>query len=399
MTAAIFEPRTLCARCLRPTRVCVCKLLPTLTPQARVIILQHPRERGMAIGTAKMASRCLTGSSVIVGTHVDAHPTVVAALADPTRRPVLLWPGRGAKDLAVERPSGPITLFVVDGTWTLAGKMIGFNPVIAALPRYAISPKSPSEYRIRREPRAECLSTIEAVSNALGLLENEPERYRAMMDPFRAMIDAQIAEMARGPHPRDKSKLRLKRRKVWALPEALADLSRVVVVAAESNAWPVDVKDRHPDEIVHWLAVRGDESERFERVVRPTHPLAPSVTSHTELSADVLLGGDPRDAVLADLRAFVREGDSIATWGGYATRWMADSGLSIGTTAVDLRRVAAQALRRSPGSMERCAESLGVVPRRLGQGRGGRRLGLMLAMLEGLAARSGRRPQGFLESV
>jgi DTW domain-containing protein YfiP len=392
MKSATPEPRALCARCLRPTRVCVCRLLPTLTPAARVIILQHPRERGMAIGTAKMASRCLAGSSVVVGTHVEAHPTVVAALADPTRTPVLLWPGPGAKDLAVERPAGPITLFVVDGTWTLAGKMIGFNPVIAALPRYAISPKTPSEYRIRREPRAECLSTIEAVSNALGLLEGEPERYRAMMDPFRAMIDAQLAAMAEGPRPRDKSKLMLKRRKVWALPAALAELSRVVVVAAESNAWPVDAKTRHPDEIVHWLAIRGDASERFERIVRPEHPLAPSATSHTELPADVLLGGAPKAEVLAALRAFLRDGDTIATWGGYATRWMADSGLSSATGAVDLRRVAAQALRRSPGSMERCAESLGIVPRRLGQGRGGRRLGLMLAMLEGLAARSGRRP-------
>ena len=393
MSVAAFEPRTLCARCLRPTRVCVCSLLPTLTPQARVIILQHPRERGMPIGTAKMASRCLAGSSVIVGTHVETHPEVVAALADRTRSPVLLWPGPDAKDLAVDPPKGPITLFVVDGTWTLARKMIGFNPVIAALPRYAISPKTPSEYRIRREPRAECLSTIEAVSNALGLLENEPERYRAMMDPFRAMVDAQIAEKARGPRPRDKSRLVLKRRKVWAMPEALADLSRVVVVAVESNAWPIDAKSRFPDEIVHWLAVRGDESERFERIVRPTHALAPSATSHVELSADVLLGGEPQADVLAALRAFVRAGDSIATWGGYATRWLEASGLSTGTTTVDLRRVAAQALRRSPGSMERCAESLGLVPRRLGQGRGGRRLGLMVAMLHALAARSGRRPE------
>ena len=392
MTTTTFEPRALCSRCMRPTRVCVCRLLPALAPQARVIILQHPRERGMAIGTAKMASRCLAGSSVIVGTHVDAHPTVVAALADKTRRPVLLWPGPGAKDLAVEQPTGPITLFVVDGTWTLAGKMIGFNPVIAALPRYAISPKSPSEYRIRREPRAECLSTIEAVSNALGLLENEPERYRAMMDPFRAMIDAQIAEMARGPRPRDKSKLMLKRRKVWAMPEPLADLSRVVVIAAEANAWPVDAKARHPDEIVHWLAIRGDESERFERIVRPTQPLAPSTPAHTELSTAVLLGGDRKDDALAALRAFVRRGDAIATWGGYATRWIGDSGLSVGAPTFDMRQVAARALRASPGSMERCAETLGLVPRRLGQGRGGRRLGVMLAMLRGLATRSGLRP-------
>ena len=40
--AAAPEPRALCARCLRPTRVCVCRLLPTLVPAARVIITDLP---------------------------------------------------------------------------------------------------------------------------------------------------------------------------------------------------------------------------------------------------------------------------------------------------------------------------------------------------------------------
>ena len=54
-----FQPREVCARCRRPQRVCYCAALPELGTQTRVVILQHPRERGMPIGTAHMARLCL----------------------------------------------------------------------------------------------------------------------------------------------------------------------------------------------------------------------------------------------------------------------------------------------------------------------------------------------------
>lgn len=386
MSVPDVEPRPVCARCLRAVRVCVCAHLPSLAPGTRVVILQHPRERRVAIGTARMASRCLAGSAVVVGTHVEGHPKVVAALGDPGRRPVLLWPGPGAVDLATSPPVGPITLIVVDGTWPLAKKLLRYNPAIAALPRYAIAPSAPSEYRIRREPRAECLSTIEAIANALGAIEGDPAPYRAMMVPFRAMVDAQLVHMSGGGHARDKSRLRRRIKPVWAPPAALADPTRVVLVAAESNAWPVDAKERHPDEIVHWLAIRGDESERVEVVVRPTHPLAPSVTSHTGLAAERLLAGSPRAALEAAVRSILREGDAIATWGSYATRLMADTGLAPGAAVVDLRRVASEWLRGAPGSIDRCVGELALTPSVLGAGRGGRRLGQIVAMFRAVRA-------------
>lgn len=380
MKRASFDARALCARCRRPVGVCVCVHLPELAPSAHVLIVQHPREERMAIGTARMAARCLRGSTVVVGTRVEGHPKVVAALNDPDRRPVLLWPGPDAQDLAVSPPKGPITLFVVDGTWSTASKLVKLNPAIAALPRYGISPATPSEYRIRREPRAECLSTIEALANALGLLEGDPEPYRAMLVPFRAMVDAQLAFEVDGGTPRDRSRLARKLRPVWAPPRDLADPARVVIVAAECNAWPVDAKDRYPDELVHWVAVRGDGSERYECIARPTHPLAPSSERHTELPPDVLRAGTTREALWEGFRAFLREGDTIATWGAYATGFLRAAGIEATHRTADLRRTMADWLRASPGSMERCAEGLGLTPPLLGPGRGGRRLGLMYAM-------------------
>lgn len=380
--APAFRP--LCERCLRPAKVCVCGRLPSLAPRTRVLILQHPRERRVAIGTAAMAARCLAGASVVVGTSVDAHPTVAAALADPTRRAVLLWPGPDAVDVAAAPPTDPVTLVVVDGTWSTAKKLLTLNPAIAALPRYRIAPAQPSEYRIRREPRAECLSTLEAIANALGVLEGDPAPYRAMLTPFRAMVDTQLDYQRRVGKPRDKSRLMRRVKPVWALPPALRDPARVVLVAVESNAWPIDAKDRHPDELVHALAVRGDGSARLDLVVRPTHPLAPSVTSHTRLAADVLLAGAPRAALGAAFAAFLRPGDTLASWGTYAADLLHAEGVATDVPVVNLRPVTANFLKASPSSMERCLARLGLEPPVLGIGRGGLRLGSMFALYQRL---------------
>jgi hypothetical protein len=317
-----------------------------------------------------------------VGTHLEDRPEVVEALRDRDRPAVLLWPGPGAADLATSPPEGPVTLFAVDGTWSLASKLLRLNPSIAALPRYAVPALGPSEYRIRREPRAECLSTIEALARALGILEGDPAPYLAMLEPFRAMVEVQLAYQARGGAPRDRSRLHRRVRPTWAPPRALADPRRVLVVAVEANGWPLASKADTPDELVHCVALRGDGSERFERVVAPDHPLAPSVERHTGLTAAELRGGTARASFLADFAAFLREGDVLASWGTYAPRLLRAAGLARTHATVDLRRVAADWLRASPHAIERCVADLGLEPPALGPGRGGRRLGLMFAMFE-----------------
>ncbi|MGN6108890.1 MAG: DTW domain-containing protein, partial [Kofleriaceae bacterium] len=75
----------MCPRCRRPERVCYCAAVHPLTTTTRVVILQHPRERDVPIGTARMASLCLPHASLHVGIRWDGHPALAAALADPAR--------------------------------------------------------------------------------------------------------------------------------------------------------------------------------------------------------------------------------------------------------------------------------------------------------------------------
>jgi len=175
----------MCARCRRPVSVCYCPALPRIETATKIVILQHPRERDMPIGTARMASLCLPQAELHVGVRWTDSAPLARALGDPTRPPILLYPGPGARDILREPPRGPVTLVVVDGTWAQAKTVVRDNPVLHALPRYAFATPEPSQYRIRREPRAEYVSTIEALMHVLGVLEGEPARFRSLLDPLR----------------------------------------------------------------------------------------------------------------------------------------------------------------------------------------------------------------------
>ena len=173
--------RELCLRCRRPRRACYCPHLRPVESATRTCFLQHPRERKTAIGTARMAHLSLPNSELHQGVSFEDHPRVRAlAAAEGT---ALLFPGAESVDPAALRGPRPRAVIVVDGTWSQARKVVKQNPFLQALPRLAFTPERPSNYRIRAEPSAECVSTIEAVVHLLGALEGAPERFRPSSRP------------------------------------------------------------------------------------------------------------------------------------------------------------------------------------------------------------------------
>lgn len=370
-----FVPRAMCARCRRPTVVCYCRSLPSLQTRSKVVILQHPRERDMPIGTARMASLCLPDAQLHVGMRWDQHPALRAALASPTHPPILLYPGPGARNILTDPPPGPVTLVVVDGTWSQAKTIVRDNPILHALPRYAFDAPELSHYRIRREPCVEYVSTIEALMHVLGALEGEPARFRALLDPLNAMVDAQLAAQktrpnrVRQPQPPKPPK--------FALPEVLDRWNDLVVVVGEANAWPYDVGRTTPrDELVHLLAHRVATGETFAMIARPTNDISPTTAFHTRLSTHGLLAGAPRADVLAQFAAFTRPTDIMLAWGHYGPSLIIESGAVL-PSLVDLRAAAQRFANKKLGPLDDYARSLGTPPPALGSGRGDERLALL----------------------
>src|SRR5579859_5407292 len=131
-----MNARLVCGRCRRPAVVCWCDHLPHLPTRTQIVILQHPREREVGIGTARMAHLALPGSILRVG--IDFSRGL------PLEGAALLFPG-GAD---VRELPAPKTLIVVDGTWPQARSLVKKNPCLQALPRIGFRPRRPSQYRI-----------------------------------------------------------------------------------------------------------------------------------------------------------------------------------------------------------------------------------------------------------
>jgi DTW domain-containing protein YfiP len=338
----LFGGRPVCARCRRPEQGCYCAHVRPIDTRTRLVLLQHPRERYVAIGTAHMASLCLTNSELHVGIDWSGDGPLARALSNPERPPILLYPGPGAIDIVASPPPGPVTLVVVDGTWAQTKKVVRSNPVLAALPRYAFVPPTPSEYRIRKEPNEESVATIEALVHALTALEGDPGRFAAMLAPFRAMIDYQLACQERHAAPRSRHARFRERPRRLHVPRALTDRPEAVVcVAAEASSWPyAERTEDRADELVHWAASRPVTGEVLSFVVAPRRELAPGTTAHTRLDEATLRSGGSVDDLLARWRAFVREDDVVCSWGRYETNLLVSSGGWLPEGQVDLRQVA-----------------------------------------------------------
>lgn len=186
-------PRPRCERCQRPLDHCLCPLIPSLDSRTRVVLLQHPSESAHALNTARLAALGLVNAQLRVGEVFD---DLVELLQTPGYRPALLFPGEHAQVLTAygEVDDRPLLLIVPDGTWRKARKLLYLNPLLEALPRVTLGAVAPSRYRLRKAPEPGALSTLEAVVEALNVLE-QPVSFDALLKPFEALIEGQIKAM------------------------------------------------------------------------------------------------------------------------------------------------------------------------------------------------------------
>ena len=182
-------PRDYCYRCFRPAEDCFCAVIPTIENKTEVLILQHMRERFHPFNTARIVHRALQNSTLLVD-----HTKDLAARISLRPGAGLLYPGPGAALLAdLTADQRPEQLVVLDGTWHHAKTLVRDIPDLHSLPRYQLAPASPSRYRIRREPSAAFLSTVEATVAALRVLEPGTGGLDQLLQAFDHMVERQLA--------------------------------------------------------------------------------------------------------------------------------------------------------------------------------------------------------------
>ncbi len=367
------EPTHRCYRCLRPQNLCYCNRMPSVPTATRVVILQHPHERTHPFGTARLARMCMPSASV----HVPS-PGYTGTLAKEVEVPedaAVLFPHADADDLAeVPQAEWPSTLIAIDGTWSHAKRLYRENTWLHTRRHVRLQPTAPSNYRIRKEPKPEYISTIEAIVEALRIIEPGNQRLDELLQAFDLMIDQQIAHRSSRVSGRFKA---ARNRESRALSPQLRAESMVVVFAEAGRPGGDAAKDR---ELVHWVAARTDNEESFEAIIKPTAPPSDEHLRHLGITPEQLAAGcTPEEARQAFLK-FVPDAAPIAAWTDTTLQWGAQM-LPESFDQVLLKHNYCNTRQRSSGYLEDVVKREQLTPPELPcGGRAGARLRNALAV-------------------
>ncbi|HEV2675965.1 MAG TPA: tRNA-uridine aminocarboxypropyltransferase [Aliidongia sp.] len=201
-------PAEICPRCLKAAPLCVCADIEAIANRVSVLILQHPQEQDRDLGTARLAARHFQNVTFKVGL---SWPNLAKALgrpvADPKRwgvlylGPATLPPEARERELVVLDRKGGLDLaqddvlasldgvVLLDGTWSQAKALWWRNAWLLKLRRIVLEPKAPSRYgKLRKEPRRESISTLEATAILMSRLERRPDLQTRMIASFDALL-------------------------------------------------------------------------------------------------------------------------------------------------------------------------------------------------------------------
>lgn len=212
-----FSARDFCWRCRQTESGCYCAKIRAFDSGITFVILIHKIEARRRIATGRMSHLLLKNSVLIEGDAFENHAYVNRLLADPRAYPVVLYPGSGAIDIAkiapadrvaIAPPERRLMVFVVDGTWATARRTMRLSPNLAKLPRICFSPSRESQFKVRKQPAAHCVSTIEAIHETIELLGESRgfsvahREHDQLLEIFSDMVDRQSAfvPVASGVH-------------------------------------------------------------------------------------------------------------------------------------------------------------------------------------------------------
>lgn len=304
-STATFRQR--CYVCFRPQESCFCDQIPSIENQTDVLLVQHPRERRHAFNTARIVHQALSISQLVSG-----YPHELAKQQLPLRPgAALLYPSESATLLselaASERPQ---QLVVVDGTWHHAKTMVRDVPWLRALPRVRLAPALPGRFRIRREPNAHALSTVEAVVATLRELEPETLGLQDLLTAFDTMVERQLAHPRTDSHWRHNTK---RRNDGGNLPKVFREgLQNIVVAYGESESQETAAGTvRVP---IYWVAEHLGTGQRFACRMKPSRPLRAELLRHLQLDATDFQHGCSRVEFRSAWNQFCRPGDTTVVY-------------------------------------------------------------------------------------
>ena len=218
-----------CPSCTKPLPLCICDSIEPIENRISLLILQHPQEQDRALGTARLTALHFKNAVLKIGL---SWPSLSKALGrtvhDPSRWAILYLGSAKVADLDTDKEIVAINrkgeleehqrailgdiegIVLLDGTWSQAKALWWRNAWMLKCQRVILGPKRASRYGVlRKEPRQDGLSTIEAAGLLLAGLEKRPDIAETLNASFERMlaryreVQDEMPELAPKPKKKD----------------------------------------------------------------------------------------------------------------------------------------------------------------------------------------------------
>jgi DTW domain-containing protein len=192
-----------CENCWKAPELCLCDSIQALPAKLSVLILQHPQESRNPKTTARLVSLSLPNAVHKVGFSWRSLAKALGRPADPKRWAVLYL---GTQKNIQNLKSQPFQILssklqpledpdlegivLLDGNWSQSKTLWWRNPWLLKLNRLVLNPTTPSLFgEVAKQPRKNCLSTLEAVAETCSHVGEAPSVYEGLQSLLKKHIE------------------------------------------------------------------------------------------------------------------------------------------------------------------------------------------------------------------
>ena len=200
-----------CLQCLKTKKACICEWITPITTDVELIILQHPTEAKRPLGTAKILSLSLANCRTFIGENFTEHNELNQLLAQDDYLHQVLFLDSESKAINGQKIDSDQKqrIILLDGTWKKAYKMWQLSTNLHGLPKVHLDTELSGNYRVRKAPKDNALSTAEAGYHVLSQLDldgsivEDGDKFDSILIAFDNMIEFHISQMPEGVYQKN----------------------------------------------------------------------------------------------------------------------------------------------------------------------------------------------------
>ncbi len=184
-----------CTNCRINNYFCVCSELKTFQSKTNVSLIVHVSELKLTSNSAQFVQKILPDTAEIFIRGKMNQTFSADPILERSGRPLFLFPDEDSQELGEEflaQNPGPYHLIIPDGNWTQAKKVKKREPKFDDVPTVKLPQGLVAEYKLRKAPRPDWVSTYEAAAYALGVLDGKAVQEH-MLTFFGKWVEATLA--------------------------------------------------------------------------------------------------------------------------------------------------------------------------------------------------------------